>query len=114
MKNALRVSALAAALVGLAGAWSVEAAGAKSPDVVITIKNEKATALVFFAATEKDVSISTNMLKEAVAPKASVKVNIGKACKVMITADFEDESSVEPVEHDFCKDKVLKLTEINE
>ena len=111
MKHSLFVAAAAATLAAFAGASSVDAANAK--DVVITIKNEKSSALVFFAATEKDVSISTNMLKDAVAPKASVKVNIGKACKVMITADFEDESSIEPVEHDFCKDKVLKLTETN-
>lgn len=113
MKNSILVAAVATTIVGLVGMSSAEAAKAKAADVVITIKNEKSSALVFFAATEKDVSISTNMLKEAVAPKASVKVNIGKTCKVMITADFEDESSIEPVEHDFCKDKVLKLTETN-
>jgi hypothetical protein len=114
MKNYLLSAAIAAAFFGFAGPLPAEAAKAKTADVVITITNEKTSPLVFFAAAEKDVSISTNMLKEAIAPNASAKVNIGKACKVMITADFEDETSIEPVAHDFCKDKVLKLTETKE
>jgi hypothetical protein len=118
MKKILISAAFVLAASGLVGVSSAEAAKPKKPaaaaNVVITIKNEKSSALVFFAAAEKDVSISANMLKDPVAPNASVKVNIGKACKVLITADFEDESSIEPVEHDFCKDKVLKLTEPKE
>lgn len=111
MKKLMLSAAVAAAYMGLAGLSSADAAKAKPADVVITIKNEKSSPLVFFAAAEKDVSISANMLKDAIAPQASAKVNIGKACKVMITADFADETSIEPVEHDFCKDKVLTLTE---
>jgi len=116
MKKLFVSAAVVLASSGLLGLTSAEAAKPKAPaaDVVITIKNEKSSALVFFAASEKDVSVSTNMLKDVVAPKASVKLNIGKACKVMITADFEDETSIEPVEHDFCKDKVLKFTETKE
>lgn len=111
MKKSVVLAVLAASVAGFVGVTGAEAAKAKSADVVITIKNEKSSALVFFSAAEKDISISSNLLKEVLAPKASVKVNIGKACKVMITADFEDESSIEPVAHDFCKDKVLTLTE---
>lgn len=114
MKNCFYSVAIAAALVGFAGPIQAEAAKAKSVDVVIIIKNEKSSALVFFASSEKDVSISTNLLKDVIPPNGSAKVNIGKACKVMITADFEDETSIEPVEHDFCKDKVLKFIETKE
>ncbi len=111
MKKSVVSAVIAASVLGFVGTTAGEAASAKSADVVITIKNEKSSALVFFSAAEKDISISSNMLKDVLAPKASVKVNIGKACKVMITADFEDESSIDPVAHDFCKDKVLTLIE---
>ncbi len=111
MKKSVVSAVIAASVFGFVGTTAGEAASAKSADVVITIKNEKSSALVFFSAAEKDISISSNMLKDVLAPKASVKVNIGKACKVMITADFEDESSIDPVAHDFCKDKVLTLIE---
>lgn len=111
MKKSVVSAVIAASVMGFVGTTAGEAATAKPVDVVITIKNEKSSALVFFSAAEKDISISSNMLKEVLPPKASVKVNIGKACKVLITADFEDESSIEPVAQDFCKDKVLTLIE---
>ena len=117
MKNFVISTAVVAAITGFVGLSSAEAAKPKAKpaaDVIITIKNEKSSALVFFAAAAKDVAASGNLLKDAVAPNASVKVNIGKACKVMIAADFADESAIEATEHDFCKDKVLKLTETKE
>lgn len=117
MKNFLTSIAVVAAFSGFAGLSSAEAAKPKAKlaaDVIITIKNEKSSALVFFAAGAKDVAVSANLLTDVVAPNASVKVNIGKACKVSITADFADESSIDPIEHDFCKDKVLKFTETKE
>lgn len=117
MKKILISTAVVAAFAGFVGLSSAEAAKPKAKpaaDVIITIKNERSSALVFFAAASKDVAASSNLLKDALAPKSSVKVNIGSACKVLITADFEDESGIDPIEHDFCKDKVLQLTETKE
>ncbi len=71
---------------------------------VITLTNDTSTSVIFFSAGP-----DANLLKDALAPGKSVKVNIGKACKVKIAVDFEDGESVEPREHNFCTDKVLKL-----
>ena len=71
---------------------------------VITLTNDTSTPVIFFSAGP-----DANLLKDALAPGKSVKVNIGKSCKVQIAVDFEDGESVEPRAHDFCADKVLKL-----
>ena len=71
---------------------------------VITLTNNTSVAVIFFSAGS-----DSNLLKDALAPGKSVKINIGKSCKVQIAVDFEDGESVEPRAHDFCADKVLKL-----
>ncbi len=96
MKSVLKYSVCALALSGL----SAHAAGAH----VITLTNATAAPVVFFSA-----GVDTNLLKDALAPGKSVKLNIGKSCKVQIAVDFADGESVEPRAHDFCADKVLKL-----
>jgi hypothetical protein len=72
---------------------------------VITLTNNTTTPVIFFSAGP-----DANLLKDALAPGKSVRVNIGKSCKVQIAVDFEDGESVEPRAHDFCADKVLKLS----
>jgi hypothetical protein len=72
---------------------------------VITLTNNTNTPVIFFSA-----GADANLLKDALAPGKSVKVNIGKSCKVQIAVDFEDGDSIEPRAHDFCADKVLKLS----
>jgi sporulation-control protein spo0M len=71
---------------------------------VITLTNNTASAVIFFSAGP-----DANLLKDALAPGKSIKVNIGKSCKVQIAIDFEDGDSLELRAHDFCVDKVLKL-----
>jgi hypothetical protein len=51
----------------------------------------------------------TNLLKAPIAPKKSASVNLGKSCKVTISASFEDGLSVDPVAMDLCKDKKLNI-----
>lgn len=85
-------------------ALSVAPALAAGPNI-ITLVNNTTTPVIFFSAGPDN-----NLLKDALAPGKSVKVNIGKSCKVQIAVDFEDGESVEPRAHDFCADKVLKLS----
>ena len=96
MSSALKYALTFVALSALPAA----AAGAN----VITLTNQTSAPVVFFSAGG-----DANLLKDALAPGKSVKVNIGKSCKVQIAVDFADGDSVEPRAHDFCKDKVLKL-----
>jgi|GEM_PF-2492547 hypothetical protein len=74
---------------------------------IITIVNKNPTAIIFFNASVD----GANLLKSAIEPNASTKVNIGKDCNVTIAIDFEDGTSIEPVKHNFCKDHVLRVTE---
>ncbi len=71
---------------------------------VVTLTNQTSSPVIFFSA-----GVDVNLLKDALAPGKSVKVNIGKACKVQIAFDFADGESVEPRMYNFCNDKVLKL-----
>ena len=71
---------------------------------VVTLTNQTSTPVIFFSA-----GADVNLLKSALAPGKSVKVNIGKSCKVQIAVDFADGDSVEPRAHNFCSDSVLKL-----
>ena len=123
----------------LLGASAAQAAPKKpAGDVSVTLANASASALVDFsliemvpapAATPKShdwwaapldwfssnnadaapVTRAVNLLKSPLAPKKSVSVKIGKECKATVSAKFEDGSSIDPVEMDFCKDRKLTL-----
>ena len=49
------------------------------------------------------------LLKKPIPAQKSASISLGKACKVTISAVFEDGSTVEPSETDLCKDKKLQI-----
>jgi hypothetical protein len=65
-----------------------------------------------FGGSDKDAKPATrtvNVLKKSIEPKKSATVSLGASCKVIIAVSFEDGSSIDPSEQDFCKDKKLTL-----
>jgi hypothetical protein len=60
-------------------------------------------------ADAKPATRTINVLNKSIAPKKSATVSIGSSCKVVIGISFEDGSSIDPSEQDFCKDKKLTL-----
>ncbi len=52
---------------------------------------------------------TVELLKKPVAAQKSAPVSLGKACKVTLSATFEDGSTIDPNEIDLCKDKKLKI-----
>jgi len=50
-----------------------------------------------------------NLLKKPIAAKKSASVNLGTACNVTISAEFQDGSTIDPVAMDLCKDKKLNI-----
>jgi hypothetical protein len=103
-----------AILVGgsLASAGFASAQGRKpAADVIVTLVNASDSAVVFFDARKDAAAVGgQNLLKGAVAPKASARVNIGKDCAVTLAVDFENGGSIEPMAHNFCRDRTLRLT----
>jgi hypothetical protein len=95
-----------------AGADNAAAQGRKpAADVVITLVNATESAVIFFDARKDAASVGgQNLLKAAVAPKGTARVNIGKDCAVTLAVDFENGGSIEPTAHNFCRDRTLRLT----
>jgi hypothetical protein len=65
-----------------------------------------------FGGSDKDAKPATrtvNVLKKSIEPKKSANVSLGASCKVVIAVSFEDGSSIDPSEQNFCKDKKLTL-----
>jgi len=111
MGRNLSVSVILAA-AALAGADGAAAQGRKpAADVIVTLVNATDSAVVFFDARKEAGAVGgQNLLKAAVAPKGTTRVNIGKDCAVTLAVDFENGGSIEPVAHNFCKDRTLRLT----
>ncbi len=133
------IKALVIGSLTLIGATAAQAAPKKpAGEVSVTLANASASALVDFSLIETvpapapaakshdwwaapldwfspnsaaaaPVTRTVNLLKSPLAPKKSVSVKIGKECKATVSAKFEDGSSVEPVEMDFCKDRKVTL-----
>ena len=61
------------------------------------------------AAPPAPTTRTVELLKSPIAAQKSANVCLGKACKVTISAVFEDGSTVEPSETDLCKDKKLQI-----
>ena len=81
-------------------------------DVILTLNNQRKSAVIFFTVIGKDSNgQEPNLLKDALAAGKSLKVKATAVggCKVSVAADFEDGSSVEATGLDICKDPIVKL-----
>jgi hypothetical protein len=83
-------------------------------DIILTVNNQRKSAVVFFTTYGKESSgQEPNLLKDALAAGKSIKVKVKSVsgCLLSVAADFEDGSSVEASGLDVCKDPVVKLVD---